>query len=83
MEKLRFGEIKRCMQGHEAKWQSKIQTLFLLNSKVFFYCTLPVINKGIVWNQSQIRIQGVVAPCLFVSFIHSVNMYQVPAVYQT
>ena len=48
MEKLRFGEIKPGTQGYEAKWQSKIQTLFFLNSEVFFYCTLPIINKEIV-----------------------------------
>ena len=77
MEKLRFGEINLGTQGYEAKWQSKIQTLFFLNSDVFLHCTLPVINKERVWNQSQIMIQRV-APCLFVSFIHSVcTGYQV------
>ena len=77
MEKLRFGEIKPGTQGYEARWQSKIQTLFFLNSEVFFYRTLPIINKEIVWNQSQIMIQRV-TPCLFVSFIQSFNMYWVP-----
>ena len=73
METLRFGEIKPGTQGYEAKWRSKIQTLFFLNSEVFFYCTLPIINKEIVLEPESYH--DTKGNTMLVCFIHSIIQY--------
>lgn len=38
--------------------RARFKPCFCLNSKVLFYCTLPVISKRGVWNQRQTKIGG-------------------------